>query len=95
MAGKCLTYSQRREIERLYTAGAAPAEIAKAIGVTVATVYRELHRGETGKLDAFYRPEYSADVAECALQSALRNRGRRKLSAGTESGATDRHRPRS
>lgn len=37
MAGNCLTFSQRREIERLYAAGARPCEIAEAIGVTTTT----------------------------------------------------------
>ena len=79
MDGNCLTFSQRREIERLYAAGARPCEIAEAIGVTTTTVYRDLKRGATGELDEYYRPAYSADIAERTFQRSLRRRGRRKL----------------
>lgn len=78
MAWHCLTIAQRREIERLYAAGGTPREIAEAIGVTVATIYRELQRGATGEFDELYRPAYSADVAERAVRSSMRNRGRRR-----------------
>jgi len=44
MAGMCLTLGKRREIERLYAEDKRPSEIAEAVGVTTATIYRELKR---------------------------------------------------
>jgi len=78
MAGICLTLGKRREIERLYNEDARPSEIAAAVGVTTATIYRELKRGETGELDEHFRPAYSAEAAERAVRLSIRNRGRRK-----------------
>lgn len=49
-----------------------------AAGVTTATIYRELKRGETGELDKHFRPAYSAEAAERAVRLSIRNRGRRK-----------------
>lgn len=54
MAGNCLTLADRREIERLYAADEKPSVIAAAVGVSVATIYRELKRGETGGLNGNY-----------------------------------------
>ena len=78
MAGICLTLGKRREIERLYNDDMRPSEIAAAVGVTTATIYRELKRGETGELDKHFRPAYSAEAAERAVRLSIRNRGRRK-----------------
>ena len=77
MAGICLTLGKRREIERLYNKDARPSAIA-VIGVTTATIYRELKRGETGELDGHFHPAYSAEAAERAVRLSIRNRGRRK-----------------
>ena len=54
MAGNCLTLADRREIERLCAADEKPSVIAAAVGVSVATIYRELKRGETGGLNRNY-----------------------------------------
>lgn len=70
MAGICLTLGKRREIERLYNDDMRPSEIAAAVGVTTATIYRELKRGETGELDKHFRPAYSA---ERAVRLSIRN----------------------
>lgn len=78
MAGMYLTLGQRREIERLYAEDKTPSEIAAVVGVTAATIYRELHRGETGELNRHFRPAYSAETAEKAVRLSMRNRGRRK-----------------
>lgn len=78
MAGNCLTLADRREIERLYAADEKPSVIAAAVGVSVATIYRELKRGETGGLNGNYCPAYSAETAEKAVRRSMRNRGRRK-----------------
>lgn len=82
MAGRYLTIGQRREIERLHEADKTPSEIAAVVGVTAQTIYRELHRGETGELNKHYRPAYSAEVAEKAVRLSMRNKGRRKTAAG-------------
>ena len=79
MAGICLTLGKRREIERLYAEDMRPSEIARAVGVTTATIYRELKRGETGELDKHFRPAYSAEAAERAVRLSIRNRGREKV----------------
>ncbi len=68
MAGMCLTLGKRREIERLYAEDKRPSEIAEAVGVTTATIYRDLKRGETGELDEHFRPAYSAETAERAVR---------------------------
>lgn len=81
MAGRYLTIGQRREIERLHEADKSPSEIAAVVGVTVQTIYRELHRGETGELNTHYRPAYSAETAERAVRLSMRNKGRRKAAA--------------
>ena len=75
MAGICLTLGKRREIERPYNDDMRPSEIAAAVGVTTATIYRKLKRGETGELDKHFRLAYSA---EAAVRLSIKNRGRRK-----------------
>ncbi|MDO4622625.1 MAG: helix-turn-helix domain-containing protein [Eubacteriales bacterium] len=44
---KCITYTDRKKIEKLIKAGASAVEIAESIGIHRATVYRELQRGGT------------------------------------------------
>ena len=85
MAYKCLTFEDRRKIEKLYNANKSPQEIAGKIGVTVATIYRELHRGETKdaesgeiKANEHYLPTYNAETAEKRVRLSVRNRGRRR-----------------
>lgn len=78
MAGRNLTLGQRREIERMNAEGIRPCEIAQAVGVTAATIYRELKRGDTGQLNRFYRPAYDAEAAERNAQARIRQRGRKK-----------------
>lgn len=85
---KYLTLKDRREIERLYGENVSPREIAVAVGVTTATIYREIKRGETGKLNGHYRPAYSAETAEWRIRRSVRNRGRKK--AAQNSGKNNR-----
>ena len=40
-----LTNDDRLLIEKLYTCGIAPSDIASVVGVSLATIYRELPRG--------------------------------------------------
>lgn len=72
-----MTFDQRREIEKLYSEGARAVDIAAKIGRSVAAVYEELKRGNTGALDRNKRPEYSADLAQTNIQKNIRRRGRR------------------
>lgn len=76
-----LTFSQRKEIERLYGQKMRPVEIAAALGVAVQTIYHELDRGDTGKLDAHYDRIYSAELGEMNFKTSLRRRGRRRKEA--------------
>lgn len=72
-----LTLSDRERIEKEYAAGERPADIATAIGVHVATIYKELKRGDTGQLDENMRQEYSAQLAQRRLMENFKCRGRR------------------
>ena len=47
---KTTTYEDRKSIENLYARGFPLAEIAATVGISVATLYRELSRGYTGNL---------------------------------------------
>lgn len=76
---KNLTYTQRLKIETLYNAKVSKSDIAKQVGVSLRTIYRELERGKyehTAKQDhylvkgvldkTYYKKEirYSANLAQ-------------------------------
>ena len=48
----------RETLEASYLKGARPQDIADTLGVHVATIYKELKRGDTGKLDGNMRQGY-------------------------------------
>ena len=52
------------------------ADIADGLGVTTATVYRELKRGETGGLDRNLRKEYNPVLAQQRVQENFKRRGK-------------------
>lgn len=81
---KYLTLADRIKLERLYSNGDRPQDIADAIGVHVATVYKELKRGDTGELDRNMRQGYSAELAQRRLQENFKCRGRRARDADPE-----------
>lgn len=54
---KKLSYTDRQIIEHMKANGATPKELAAATGVHIATIYRELQRGEN-------EGKYSADMAQ-------------------------------
>lgn len=81
---KYLTLADRIRLERLYQNGDRPQDIADAIGVHVATVYKELKRGDTGELDRNMRQGYSAELAQRRLQESFKRRGRRARDAEPE-----------
>ena len=62
-----LTFGDREKIETEYAAG----------GVHVATIYKELKRGDTGQLDKNMRREYSAELAQRRLIENIKCRGRK------------------
>lgn len=77
---KYLTHEQRLQIEKWYKAGERPADIAARLGIHTATIYHELQKGFTGRLDNNQRNEYSADKAQSVFFKNLRSRGRKTVS---------------
>ena len=59
-----ITVQDRKQISTRYLNGDRVADIADGLGVTAATVYRELKRGETGGLDRNQRRAYSPVLAQ-------------------------------
>lgn len=57
---KAISFKDRQVIEEMAKAGVKPPELAKIIGVHVATMRRELQKGETEN-------GYSAIAAQCAV----------------------------
>ena len=72
-----LTLADRETLEASYLKGARPQDIADTLGVHVATIYKELKRGDTGKLDGNMRQGYSATLAQYRLQQNFKCRGRK------------------
>ena len=75
--GNSLTLPMRRELAKRWARGDKAAEIARDFGVSNATIYTEIKRGDDGTLDENMRPHYDAELGQKAFQEALRNRGRR------------------
>lgn len=78
MVYKRMTMDDRRQIARLYGQEVRVTEIANKVGCHPATVYEELKRGATGRLDKRQRPEYDPELAQRRAQEAIRRRGNRK-----------------
>lgn len=81
MTCRYLTLEDRRSLEQLYNQGAGLTDIANSLGVHLATIYRELTRGNTGELNAQGREGYSAETAQKAFTESLKRRGHRKPAA--------------
>ena len=73
-----MTLADRQKLESLYLKGERVQDIADELGVHVATVYKELKRGETGGLDRNMRSEYSATLAQRRLAENFKKRGRKQ-----------------
>ena len=71
-----IDFQDRKEISTRYLNGDRVADIADGLGVTTATVYRELKRGETGGLDRNQRRAYNPVLAQQRLQENFKRRGR-------------------
>ena len=72
---KTLQLKDRRTLARLYLRGDRMEDIAAALGVCQNTVYNEIKRGFTGKLDVNQRREYDPDRAQKNVMAAMRRRG--------------------
>ena len=76
MQYKYVTYQERQEISTRYLNDERVADIAAALGLTLATVYRELKRGEPGALDHNQRMAYDPDIAQRRVRENLKRRGK-------------------
>lgn len=71
-----IDFRDREQIAARYLNGDRVADIAAGLGVTTATVYRELKRGETGELDRNQRREYNPVLAQQRVQASFKRRGK-------------------
>ena len=71
-----IDFRDREQIAARYLNGDRVADIAAGLGVTTATVYRELKRGETGELDRNQRRAYSPVIAQQRVQESFKRRGK-------------------
>ena len=71
-----IDFRAREHIAARYLNGDRVADIAAGLGVTTATVYRELKRGETGELDRNQRREYNPVLAQQRVQASFKRRGK-------------------
>lgn len=72
-----INFPDREKIEKMSKAGESLQAIADEIGVSVSTVYRELHRGCTDDKKKM-RYAYSAKKAQETLKKNFSKRGRKK-----------------
>ena len=77
-----LTLKDRAIIAKRWADGDSAAAIAKDLGFATGTIYAELERGRTGKLDRNSRPQYDFTKGQAAYQASLRKRGNRKQHCG-------------
>ena len=75
---KTLDFRDRKAIATMYEKNVKVALIAETVGVAPSTIYTELQRGRTGKLDKDFRPHYDPVFAQKRAQEALHRRGRKK-----------------
>ena len=80
MECRYLDLAARERLEALYNEGRTMPAIAAELGVHISTIYREIKRGSTGKLDINGRYDYSA-AAQVAVVQSIARRGRRKRQA--------------
>lgn len=78
MAGRYLTFEDRKKLENLYETEESLPMIAKTLGVHLATIYRELDRGKTGVLNDNGQYEYRAEIAQMTVNESMKRRGRSK-----------------
>lgn len=74
MTRRHLTLKDRENLERLYKKGYSAEKIAAELKVHRSTVYNELKRGDTGKMDCNGRIGYSAEQAQQSIILNYRKR---------------------
>ena len=72
---KSITFDNRKKIAALYAKGMSISDISDEVGVALRTLYVELKRGTTGKLDQNQRPAYDPVLAQRTYQENIRRRG--------------------
>jgi len=75
-------YNDRERFAELYAEGVPLCEIAEAMNTSLATVYREIARGDTGKYLENGRKRYDPRLAEEKFQTGIKNRGRAMKAEG-------------
>jgi len=79
---KYITFQDRKALAAAYERGERAADIAERLGVTTATIYRELKRGESADesgnvvLDRNQRRAYNPVIAQQTVQANFKRRGR-------------------
>ena len=73
-----LTLNDRTIIAKRWADGDSATAIASGLGFAPGTIYAELERGSTGKLDKNSRPQYDPAKGQAVYQASLRKRGNRK-----------------
>lgn len=73
-----LKYKDRLRISEMYLCEKSAMEIAVSVGASLNTIYVELQRGDTGKLDKNQRREYSPELAQRRVQENVRRCGSKK-----------------
>lgn len=72
---KYLILTERQKMAEMYKNGDRIADIAQALEVNSGTVYNELKRGFTGRLDINQRREYDPELGQRRAMEGLRKRG--------------------
>ena len=72
-----VTMEDRKTIKKMWDAGEKAEAIAVELGFSPSTIYCELNRGYTGKLNSSYRTEYDPELGERNYQVSISNRGPR------------------
>lgn len=78
MANAYLRMEDRKTIKRMYDAEVPVKEIAATVGKHFSSIYDELKRGQTGKMDRNCRAEYDPELAQRRAQESIQRRGNRK-----------------
>lgn len=71
---KSITFDNRKKIAALYAKGMSISDISDEVGVALRTLYVELKRGATGKLDQNQRPAYDPVAYVSLIVSAYKAR---------------------
>lgn len=70
-------------LAKLYKSETPTITIAQKLNCSQTTIYNELDRGFTGKVDEFGRREYDPGVAQRSVRESARRQGRKPKTTGT------------